>query len=101
AMLLAKLYLNAQVYIGQSKYTEAITELKEVIAGGYSLAPKYANNFLADNNTSPEIIFAQLFDGQKSQAYDAVNVMIYGNAGNGGWSGLRTTKGLVDKFVTE
>jgi starch-binding outer membrane protein, SusD/RagB family len=98
AMLLAKLYLNADVYIGQEKYTEAITQLNEVIAGGYTLAPKYLNNFLADNHTSPEIIFAQLFDGTRSQAYDAVNVMIYGNAGNGGWSGLRTTKALVEKF---
>jgi starch-binding outer membrane protein, SusD/RagB family len=98
AMLLAKLYLNAEVYIGQEKYTEAITELNEVIAGGYELADEYHFNFLADNHTSPEIIFSQLFDGQKSQAYDALNVMIYGNAGNGGWSGLRTTKALVEKF---
>jgi starch-binding outer membrane protein, SusD/RagB family len=101
AMLLAKLYLNAQVYLGEGspKYTEAITQLNEVIAGGYSLSPKYANNFLADNHTSPEIIFAQLYDGQRSQAYDGVNVMIYGNAGNGGWSGLRTTSALVSKFT--
>ena len=98
AMLLAKLYLNAEVYIGQQKYTEAIAELKEVIAGGYELAPNYLNNFLADNHTSPEIIFAQRFDGERSQAYDAVNVMIFGNTGNGGWSGLRTTSAFVSKF---
>jgi starch-binding outer membrane protein, SusD/RagB family len=98
AMLLAKLYLNAEVYIGQPKYTEALTQIKEVIAGPYALSPKYANNFLADNHTSPEIIFAQLFDGQKSRAFDAVQVMIYGNAGNGGWSGLRTTSAFVNKF---
>lgn len=98
AMLLAKLYLNAEVYIGQNKYTEALTELNEVIAGGYTLAPRYAHNFLADNHTSPEIIFSQLFDGQKSQAFDALNVMIYGNSGNGGWSGLRTTSAFVNKF---
>lgn len=99
AMLLAKLYLNAEVYIGQDRYTDAITELNEVIAGGYALAPEYLHNFLADNHTSPEIIFAQLFDGQRSQAYDAVNVMIYGNTGNGGWSGLRTTSAFVDQFT--
>jgi hypothetical protein len=98
AMLLAKLYLNAQVYIGESKYTEAIAELNEVIAAGYSLAPSYLNNFLADNHASPEIIFSQLFDGARSQAFDAVNVMIYGNTGNGGWSGLRTTSAFVNKF---
>jgi hypothetical protein len=101
AMLLAKLYLNTEVYLGsgQTKYTEAITQLNEVIAGGYSLSPKYLNNFLADNHASPEIIFAQLFDGTRSQAYDALNVMIYGNAGNGGWSGLRTTSAFVNKFT--
>jgi hypothetical protein len=100
AMLLAKLYLNAEVYLGEgnARYSDAITQLNEVIAGGYSLAPAYLNNFLADNDQSPEIIFAQLFDGNRSQAYDAVNVMIYGNTGNGGWSGLRTTSAFVNKF---
>ena len=98
AMLLAKLYINAEVYINQARYTEAIAQLSEVIAGGYALAPEYLHNFLADNHTSPEIIFAQLYDGQRSQAYDAVNVMIYGNTGNGGWSGLRTTSAFVDQF---
>jgi hypothetical protein len=99
AMLLAKLYMNSEVYVGTPKYTEAITQLEEVIESGYSLAPAYLNNFLADNHTSPEIIFAQLFDGTRSQAFDAVQVMIYGNAGNGGWSGLRTTSAFVGKFT--
>ncbi len=102
AMLLAKLYLNAEVYLGagQKKYTEAITEIKEVIAAGYTLSPKYANIFLADNNTNPEIVFSQNFDGARSQAFDIVQVMVYGNAGNGGWSGLRTTSAFVNKFST-
>ncbi len=100
AMLLAKLYLNAEVYLGQDqkKYSEAIAQLNEVIAAGYTLSPYYLNNFLADNNTSPELIFTQNFDGANSQAFDQVNVMIYGNAGYGGWSGLRTTSAFVNKF---
>lgn len=99
AMLLAKLYLNAEVYIGQPKYTEAITQLNEVIAAGYQLSPRYANLFRSDNNTNnTEIIFAQAFDGAKSQAYSMVQVMINGNAGNGGWAGLRTTSAFVNKF---
>jgi len=100
AMLLAKLYLNAEVYVGTEKYTEAISELKEVIAGPYSLAPKYLNNFLADNDQSPEIIFPFSSDGEKSQSYSIVWIMIKGNAGNGGWSGLRTTSALVNKFAS-
>lgn len=99
AMLLAKLYLNAEVYIGQAKYTEAITELNEVIAAGYVLSPRYANLFRADNDkNNSEIIFAQAFDGAKSQAFAMTQVMINGNAGNGGWSGLRTTAAFVGKF---
>ncbi len=102
AMLLAKLYLNAEVYLGagNGKYSEAVVQVKEVIAGGYRLSPNYLYNFLADNNTSPEIIFSQNFDGAHSQAYDIVQVMIYGNAGYGGWSGLRTTSAFVSKFPT-
>jgi starch-binding outer membrane protein, SusD/RagB family len=101
AMLLAKLYLNAEVYIGQPKYTEAIAQLNEVIAAGYTLAPKYADLFRSDNDkNNKEIIFSQAFDGAKSQAYSIVQVMINGNAGNGGWSGLRTTSAFVNKFAT-
>jgi starch-binding outer membrane protein, SusD/RagB family len=101
SMLLAKLYLNAEVYLGtgNKKYTEAITELKKVIAGPYTLAPNYINTFLADNNTSPEIIFPINYDAKKTQAFAITQVMINGNAGNGGWSGLRATSGLTDKFT--
>src|SRR5260221_3921553 len=108
AMLLAKLYLNSEVYLetqlgkndGAKKYTEAIAQANEVIAAGYTLSPKYLNNFLADNDTSPELIFTQNFDGARSQAYDQVQVMIYGNAGYGGWSGLRTTSAFVGQFTS-
>lgn len=101
SMLLAKLYLNAEVFlgVGNARYTNAITELNKVISGPYTLAPRYLNNFLADNNTSPEIIFSFNSDGRYSQSYSAVWVMIKGNAGNGGFSGLRTTSALVSKFA--
>ena len=100
AMLLAKLYLNAEVYLGsdQKKYSEAIVQLNEVIAAGYTLSPYYLNNFLADNDTSPELIFTQNLDGAHSQAFDQVQVMIYGSVANGGWAGLRTTSAFVGKF---
>ena len=48
--LLARLYLNAEVYTGQPKYTEAITYAGKVIEAGYSLKPNYAHLFTADNN---------------------------------------------------
>ncbi len=107
SMLLAKLYLNAEVflapsippqYAGRNFYNDVITELTKVIEGGYSLAPKYLNNFVADNHTSPEMIFTFNNDGANSQAYDGVWVMIRGNSGNGGWGGLRTRSAFVSLF---
>jgi starch-binding outer membrane protein, SusD/RagB family len=109
SMLLAKLYLNANVflspaippkYAGRNFYNDVVTELNKVFEGGYQLAPRYINNFLADNNTSPEMIFSFNNDGLKSQAYDGVWVMIRGNSGNGGWNGLRTRSAFVSLFDT-
>ncbi|MEJ2502945.1 MAG: RagB/SusD family nutrient uptake outer membrane protein, partial [Gemmatimonadota bacterium] len=64
SMLLAKLYLNAEVYGGTAAAADALTEAANVIAGPYTLDPVYQDLFLADNNTSPEIVFAIPFDGQ-------------------------------------
>lgn len=102
AMLLAKLYMNAEVYLGagNDRYDDAITILKSsVLNSSYSLAPKYLDNFVADNHKSPEIIFPIAYDGNFTQAYAITQVMIMGNAGNGGWSGLRATSGFTDKFT--
>ncbi len=63
-MLLAKLYLNAEVYIGEPKFTEAITVLTKVFGGPYSISDDYRHNFVADNNTSPELIFPITYDWQ-------------------------------------
>ena len=63
--LLARIYLNAQVYTGTAKNTEAITYAKKVIAASYQLTSTPVNGykgyeqlFLADNNKQTnEIIF--------------------------------------------
>ncbi|WP_188814555.1 RagB/SusD family nutrient uptake outer membrane protein [Hymenobacter cavernae] len=106
--LLAKLYLNAQVYTGQAKYTEAITYCNKVIEAAYSLSPQYLNLFLADNNTSPEMIFTVNFDGVNSRTYGGMTFLVHGEVGgkmdpaafgiDGGWGGQRTTKALVSQF---
>src|SRR5213593_1383290 len=49
--LLAKLYLNASVYIGQDRSTDCITYTSKVVtSGAYALDPVYRNLFKADNN---------------------------------------------------
>lgn len=107
--LLSRLYLNAQVYIGTPRFTDCITYSKRVIDAGYSLVPNYAHLFLADNhlNTS-ENIFNIQYDGLNTQNFGGTTFIIHaqivsGQTGaqfgvNGGWSGIRATKSLPDRF---
>lgn len=109
--LLAKLYLNAEVYTGSGKYTDAITYCNKVIAiSGYQLVPTYRFLFLADNNvtSSNEMIFPVTFDGNKTRTWGGTTFLVHAPivgsmsaAAHGvdfGWGGLRTTKQFVQKF---
>jgi starch-binding outer membrane protein, SusD/RagB family len=106
--LLAKLYLNAEVYTGQKKNDECVTYCNKVIAAGYTLEPKYDNLFKIGNEASKEIIFAIRFDGTRSKTWGGMTFLVHAGVGGtmraadygigGGWSGLRTTKGLVNLF---
>ncbi|MFZ4542782.1 MAG: RagB/SusD family nutrient uptake outer membrane protein [Saprospiraceae bacterium] len=106
--LLAKLYLNSEVYIAQKKYTEAITYSKKVIDAGYILNAKYETLFMADNNTSKEIIFSIQSDGLNTRTWGGTTFMVNAPIGGsmssaefgvkGGWGGLRTTSAFVTKF---
>lgn len=104
--LLAELYMNAKVYTGTERYSDALTYLNKVISAGYSLDPNYAHLFDADNNTSPEIIFPIAFDGQNTQQYGGMTFIIHAlngdgmplNGIDGGWGGIRTIKDFVSKF---
>lgn len=108
--LLAKLYLNAEVYTGTGRYNDCITYCNKVISAGYSLKPKYGDLFLADNNVNnPESIFSIYFDGLNVQTYGGTTYLIHAAIGgsmpasqfgvNGGWGGLRTTKSYVNLFT--
>ncbi|HWJ92495.1 MAG TPA: RagB/SusD family nutrient uptake outer membrane protein [Flavisolibacter sp.] len=107
--LLARLYLNAQVYTGTPRFTDAITYSKKVIDAGYSLLSNYRWLMLADNNlNNPEFIFTINYDGLKTQGFGGTTFLTHASVGgsmpssasgvSGGWSGIRTTKNLVNLF---
>ena len=108
AMLLAKLYLNASVYIGADQASLALSETERVIGGGYSLATNYQLNFMADNQSSPEIVWAVAQDGDRTQQWGGLTFLIHAavggnmNAGDfgidGGWWGIRVLPELVAQF---
>jgi hypothetical protein len=108
--LLARLYLNAGVYTGTPRYTDAITYSKKVIDGGFSLISNYTRLMRADNqNNTSEFILTINFDGLKTQNWGGTTFLTHAPIGgsmtastfgmDGGWGGIRTTKALSDKFA--
>jgi len=62
-MILANLYLNAEVYTGTPQWEQAAEQANEVInSGQFSLAGNYFDNFDAENSGSPEFIMAIPYD---------------------------------------
>jgi hypothetical protein len=107
-MLLAKLYLNAEVYIGQTRYNDCLKYSEQVINAGFTLEPEYQHLFLADNHRSNEIIFPIAFDGINTRTWGGmtfiINAAIGGNINPtdlgmaGGWGGTRAVRQFVEKF---
>lgn len=108
-MLQAKLYLNAEVYTGTARNTECITALNKLFdSHAYSLAATYRHNFVADNNTSPELIFTINHDAARTQSYGGMGFIIHGQIGgnmvasdfgvSSGWAQNRVTPEFVSLF---
>src|SRR5664279_2330347 len=108
--LLARTYLNGEVYTGTPKYDSAIIYSQKVINAGYSLIPDYRQLMLADNNLNAnEFILTINYDGIRTQGYGGTTYLTHAENGGsmpglvtgvgGGWGGLRTTKALPDFFT--
>ena len=82
--LLAKLYLNAEVYTNTSKYTECISACQQAIAQGYSLEDDYSSLFNADNDkrTANEIIFTLPVDATHTVSWGSSTYIICGAVSN-------------------
>jgi hypothetical protein len=111
-MLLAKLYLNAQVWKGADRSVDAVKMCENIMGAGYSIGPNYNYLFLADNDknsSASEYIFTIPQDGLHLQAYGCMSFVIqaqtlsdYADAGLamgvGGWNGASTRPELYNKF---
>jgi len=106
--LLARMYLNAEVFAGQNRYTDCITYCNKVINAGYSLNPDYESLFLADNNTCNGVIFPIVFDGINTRTWGGTTYLVHAAVGGSenlsdfgidfGWGGNTTTSAFVVKF---
>ena len=117
--LLARVYLNAQVYTGTADYTDAITYAQKVIGtSGYGLISNFQNLMLADDNLNSmpgggpvsEFIFTINYDGARTETYGGSQYLTHAGVGgsmpvtkfgiDGGYAGSRTTSNIVDLFPT-
>ena len=115
-MLLARIYLNAEVYTGTAKWDSCKIYCDKVISSGaYSLATNYRQNFSADNDGehNPEMIFAFEEDGENTQGYVGTTFIIescsdatyiraedfHGLTSNTNWNGNRARRQFMNVLV--
>ena len=82
--LLARLYLNAEVYTGTNRSTDCIAYCKKIISPGiYSLERNYASLFNADNHLrTNEIIYAFPVDATTTVSWGATTYLCSGAVSN-------------------
>jgi hypothetical protein len=115
-LLLARLYLNAEVYTGAARWSEAAEYAARVMTSSYELSPVYAHLFMADNGGSTvnkannEIILPILQDGATTRNYGGSLFLIastqktddmpaYGTSEQ--WAGNRCRPELLYRFFSD
>lgn len=121
--LLARMYLNAEVYTGTAMWEEAKAACEEIFKMGYELCPDYEALFRGDNGENPEalqeIIFGAAYDAEQSQSYGGTSyltlaavaaedvleetvggetVTYFPNGVNNGWAGIRIPYEFVSAY---
>lgn len=81
--LLAKLYLNAEVYTGTPQWEKALAACNEVInSGNYSLEGAYFANFNIDNSGSNENIWSIPYDKVFATGFNLVQQTLHYSSQN-------------------
>ena len=115
AGLLARLYLNSEVYTGVPRWAEAKSICEDIFTMGYSLSPSYSDLFRGDNgqNTSArgEFLWAVDYDNNNINSYGGTTYILSASMAatditdqsrpNGqvnGWAGLRVPYEFVSEY---
>ncbi|MDR1227377.1 MAG: RagB/SusD family nutrient uptake outer membrane protein [Prevotellaceae bacterium] len=115
-LLLSRMYLNAEVYTGTAKWTEAAQYAGKVMSSSYKLAPVYRHLFMGDNDklspynkASQEIILPIAQDGIQTRCYGGSLFLLAASHANGmspwgiteQWTCMRAKSTLVKKFFPD
>lgn len=113
--LLARMYLNAEVYTGTPMWQEAKDACEDIFTMGYSLCPEYADLFRGDNGENPEalneVLFGISYDAEQTQSNGGTSYLTLAaiaatdvsstqmiNGVNNGWGGIRVPYEYVEKY---
>lgn len=113
--LLARMYLNAEVYTGTPMWQEAKDACEDIFTMGYSLCPEYADLFRGDNGENPEalneVLFGISYDAEQTQSYGGTSYLTLAaiaatdvsstqmiNGVKNGWGGIRVPYEYVEKY---
>ena len=114
--LLARMYLNAEVYTGTAMWSEAKATCEKIFGLGYKLAPTHAELFRGDNGENAdakgEFLFAASYNAEHTQSYGGTTYLtlstLSGDDGavnitgiNGGWAGNRVPYEYVQRWFED
>ena len=106
--ILAKLYLNAEVYTGTPDWNKAANACDEIInSGAYELASDYFTNFSVDGSSSKELLLAVPYDKVDAAGFEihlfSLHYNLQENFGldNLPWNGLCAQEGFYNSFEEE
>ena len=115
AGLLARLYLNAEVYTGTPMWTEAKTVCEKIFEMGYTLCPDYAALFRGDNGQNMqargEFLWTVDYNDDNTESYGGTSYLLAAalaatditdesrpNGQRHGWAGLRVPYEYVERY---
>ena len=115
AGLLARLYLNSEVYAGEPRWSEAKTACEYIFDLGYTLSSSYSDLFRGDNGQNPsargEFLWAVDYDDNFINSYGGTTYILSASMAatditdqsrpNGqvnGWAGLRVPYEFVSEY---
>ena len=115
AGLLARLYLNAEVYTGTPMWLEAKNISEEIFNMGYALCPDYIALFRGDNGQNPqacgEFLWSIDYSDDYTESYGGTTYLLAAtlastditdqsrpNGQRNGWAGLRVPYEYVNRY---
>ena len=115
AGLLARMYLNSEVYTGVPRWAEAKAVCEQIFEMGYALCPDYESLFRGDNGENPqargEMLWSIAYDSGSTESYGGTTYILAASLAstditdtskpNGqvnGWAGLRVPYEFVSRY---